>query len=295
MRPRSKRWRGGKTSIPDLGMNRRAAVLGLASAALTSPARAAQPLELAGRYEQGGYAIGRTTPGAGIFLDGQAVGAASEAGYFIIGFDRDAGPRSVLRVTGPRGETVNTLEIARGDFDIQRINGLGSPYQGKASPELEARIAGETARKQAAFASLSPRDDFRSGFSSPLVSFRVSALFGGQRIVNGLARPPHYGIDLAAPTGTPVHAPAGGVVQLAETGMLYEGGLIMIDHGQGLVAAYLHLSGVDVLRGQVITRGQRIGAVGATGRATGPHLCWRLKWRRHNMNPMLLVGGPRPA
>lgn len=110
-----------------------------------------------------------------------------------------------------------------------------------------------------------------------------------------MPRPPHYGIDLAAPRGTPVYAPAGGVVLLAENGMLFEGGLIMIDHGQGLVAAYLHLSSVDVLRGQSVTRGERIGAVGATGRATGPHLCWRLKWRGRNMNPMLLVGAQTPV
>lgn len=213
----------------------------------------------------------------------------------MIGFDRDAPSKVVLRVADRGPDTTRTLDIAKGDFDIQRISGLGSPYRGQASPELEARIADESRRKAAAFASRLDRDDFRDGFSSPLKDFRVSARFGGQRIVNGLPRPPHYGIDLAAPRGTPVRSPAGGEVLLADSGMLFEGGLIMIDHGQGLVTAYLHLSDVGVARGQAVRRGERIGAVGATGRATGPHLCWRMKWRGRHMDPMLMVGARTPA
>ena len=250
---------------------------------------------MTGRYQQGGFAIGRTAPGAKILLDGQSVTRASRAGFFIVGFDRDAPSKAVLRVSSLGPDTSRTLDIAKGDFDVQRISGLGSPYRGKASPELEARIADENRRKAAAFASRLERDDFRGGFSSPLSDFRVSARFGGQRVVNGLPRPPHYGIDLAAPRGTSVRAPAGGEVLLADSGMLFEGGLIMIDHGQGLVSAYLHLSDVGVSRGQSVRRGERIGAVGATGRATGPHLCWRMKWRGRHMDPMLMVGVRTPA
>lgn len=230
-----------------------------------------------------------------MFLDGEQVTRASDAGFFVLGFDRDAAPQATVKVSNREGETLRTLQVGRADYDVQRIKGLRRVYQGQASPELEARIAAETKRKAAAFASRIDRDDFRAGFSSPLRNFRVSARFGGQRIIDGRPRPPHYGIDMAAPRGTPVHAPAGGLVTLAETGMLFEGGLIMIDHGQGLVTAYLHLSGVDVMRGQSVSRGQRIGAVGATGRATGPHLCWRMKWRDRHMNPMLMVGAATPA
>ena len=228
-------------------------------------------------------------------MDGRPITRASPAGFFIIGFDRDAPAKLVLKVAGPGPDASRTLDIARAEYDVQRITHRVSPYQGKASPELEARIADESRRKAVAFASRTDRDDFHGGFSSPLRDFRVTSRFGGQRIVNGRPRPPHYGIDLAAPRGTPVRAPAGGLVLLAETGMLFEGGLIMIDHGQGLIGAYLHLSAVDVRRGQTVSRGERIGAVGATGRATGPHLCWRLKWRDRNMDPMLLVGAQTPA
>lgn len=193
------------------------------------------------------------------------------------------------------GEASRTLDIGRAEYDVQRIKGIRRVYAGKADPELEARIADESRRKAAAFASRLDGDGFRDGFSAPLRDFRVTARFGGQRIIDGRPRPPHYGVDLAAPSGTSVHAPAAGVVVLADPRMLYEGGMIMIDHGQGLVSCYLHLSAVDASQGQGVRRGERIGAVGATGRATGPHLCWRLKWRGRNMNPMLLVGARRPT
>lgn len=275
-------------------LNRRTAVLGLASAALAAPTQAAD-LALSGRMQQSGFAIGRTTPRAKVFLDGQMVARASDDGFFYLGFDRDAGPRAQVRIDARGADLTRHLQIDRAEYDIQRIKGLRRVYQGQASPELEARIAEESRRKAAAFASVTDRDDFRTGFSAPLRDFRVTARFGGQRIVDGRPRPPHYGIDLAAPTGTPVTAPAGGLVVLADPRMLYEGGIVMIDHGQGVVSAYLHLSSVDVADGQSLARGQRIGAVGSTGRATGPHLCWRLKWRGRHMNPMLMVGVPGPA
>ena len=245
--------------------------------------------------QQSGFAIGRTTPRAKVFLDGQMVARASDDGFFYLGFDRDAGPHARVRIDARGADLTRQLQIDRAEYDVQRIKGLRRVYQGQASPELEARIADESRRKAAAFASVTDRDDFRTGFSAPLRDFRVTARFGGQRIVDGRPRPPHYGIDLAAPTGTPVTAPAGGLVVLADPRMLYEGGIVMIDHGQGVVSAYLHLSSVYVAGGQSLARGQRIGAVGSTGRATGPHLCWRLKWRGRHMNPMLMVGVPGPA
>lgn len=245
--------------------------------------------------QQSGFAIGRTSPGAKVSLDGQLVTRASDDGFFYLGFDRDAGPQAQVRIDARDGDVRRTLQIARAEYDIQRIKGLRRVYQGQASPELEARIVEESRRKAAAFASVTDRDDFKGGFSAPLRDFRVSARFGGQRIIDGRPRPPHYGIDLAAPRGTAVRAPAGGLVVLADPAMLFEGGLIMIDHGQGLVSAYLHLDSVDVSQGQIVTRGRRIGAVGSKGRATGPHLCWRLKWRGRRMNPMLMVGIPGPA
>jgi murein DD-endopeptidase MepM/ murein hydrolase activator NlpD len=114
-------------------------------------------------------------------------------------------------------------------------------------------------------------------------------------VLNGVLGRPHYGVDIAAPEGSMVVAPADGVVALAETDLFYEGGLLMIDHGQGLITLYLHLSKLDVALGQSVKQGQTIGRVGKKGRATGAHLCWRMKWRGQNLDPSLAVtafGGP---
>ena len=278
------------------GVNRRALIVSAAALALPWRAFAEPPgLELSGRFQQGGFAFGRTAPRAQVLLDGEDAGQASANGLFVVGFDRDGPPTAEIRVRTPQGEAAHKAEIARGVFDIQRISGLPEDQVTPTNPALLARLEAEARRKAEGFASHADIDDFRDGFILPVHGFRLTAHFGGQRILNGEPKRPHYGDDLAAPVGTPVHAPAGGVVAFAETGLHYEGGLILIDHGQGLVSCYLHLSRVGVERGQRLARGELIGAVGKEGRATGPHLCWRLKWRGRNLDPMLLLGAQAPV
>ena len=281
---------------PGQGLNRRALILSGAAATFAGRAWAGPPgLELAGRFQQGCFAIGRTAPRAQVRLDGEEVGQASAEGLFVVGFDRDGPPAAEIGVRTPDGEASHRAEIAKGVFDIQRISGLPEDEVTPSNPALLARLEAEARRKAEGFASHADLDDFKDGFVLPVRGFRLSARFGGQRILNGEPKRPHYGDDLAAPVGTPVHAPAAGVVSFAETGLHYEGGLIMIDHGQGLVSCYLHLSRVGVVRGEMVATGQLIGAVGKEGRATGPHLCWRLKWRGRNLDPMLLVGAQAPV
>lgn len=173
---------------------------------------------------------------------------------------------------------------------MQRISGLPQDQVTPTDPALLARIRAEAAQKAIGYASRVDDDAFREGFTMPLRTWRLSARFGGQRILNGVPQTPHFGSDLAAPSGTPIMAPAAGVVSLSSPDMHYEGGLTMIDHGQGLVSVYLHQSRLDVTAGDRVARGQIIGAVGMKGRATGPHLCWRMKWRGRNLDPMLMVG-----
>jgi murein DD-endopeptidase MepM/ murein hydrolase activator NlpD len=267
-----------------------AAAAAISTIAGAAAGAAAPRLELSGRLVQGGFAIGRASPGARILLDGTEVGRASVDGLFVVGFDRDAPATAELAAISQDGEARRTLQIARGEFDVQRIDGLPEDQVTPTDPALLARIARETQRKNVGFSSRADLEGFVGGFVLPVKGARLAARFGGQRILNGEPKRPHYGDDLAAPVGTPVSAPAAGVVSFAETGLHYEGGLIMIDHGQGLISLYLHLSRIDVKPGQTVAQGQLIGAVGKEGRATGPHLCWRMWWRGRHLDPMLLVG-----
>jgi murein DD-endopeptidase MepM/ murein hydrolase activator NlpD len=274
-----------------------APALALAPRAFAQSTLTPVPLALSGKLVQSGCVIGRTAPGAAITLDDQDVGEASAEGLFVIGFDRDAPGRCKLEAETPTASIQRYLTIAPIDYDVQKIDGLPQDQVTPTDPALLARIAEEAKRKAVGFSSDIDFDGFKDGFSLPLPagSFRQSARFGGQRILNGAPERPHYGSDLAAPIGTPVTAPADGLVSFAETGLHYEGALILIDHGQGLISAYLHLSKVGVSAGQRVKRGELIGAVGKEGRATGPHLCWRMKWRARNLDPMQLLGMPQPV
>ncbi|WP_439476228.1 M23 family metallopeptidase [Brevundimonas sp.] len=272
-------------------LNRRGVVLGSGALIAAGPARAQddEALTLTGRFVQGGHALGRTWPRALIFVDGESLTAASADGAFLIGFDRDA-PGSV-QIEARLGDRAvrRTLDIARGLFPSTSVNGLPPSTVEPSDPELLARIRREVVLKTEGFASRIDADHFRDGFVWPLEGFRVTSRWGSQRVLNGTPARPHYGIDLAAPQGTVIRAPAAGRVALAQSGLHFEGGLVLIDHGQGLITAYLHQSRLDVAAGQELRRGDPIGRVGMTGRATGPHLCWRMKWRDRNLDPSLLV------
>lgn len=273
--------------------SRRDVVFGAAALLAAGSARAQDDddddLTLTGRFVQGGHALGRTWPRALVFVDGESLTSASAEGVFIVGFDRDA-PASVQIEARLDGRAARrTLAIAPGRFSRTSIGGLPPATVEPADPELLARIQGEIALKAEGFASRLDADHFRDGFDWPLESFRVTSPWGSQRILNGTPARPHYGVDLAAPQGTVIRAPAAGRVALARPGLHFEGGLVLIDHGQGLITAYLHQSRLDVRAGQALRRGDPIGRVGMTGRATGPHLCWRMKWRDRHLDPTLLI------
>ena len=266
-----------------------AALLGAGSARAQASGQTATDLDLTGRFVQGGHAIGQTWPHALIFVNGEALSAASADGWFIIGFDRDA-PASVQVEARSRARSASrTLTIAPGGFPSTSVNGLPPSTVEPSDPALLARIRDEVVLKTEGFASRTDADGFRDGFIWPLESYRVTSRWGAQRVLNGTPARPHYGIDLAAPQGSAIRAPAPGRVTLAQPALHFEGGLVLIDHGQGLITAYLHQSRLEVRQGQDLMRGNLIGRVGMTGRATGPHLCWRMKWRDRNLDPSLLV------
>jgi murein DD-endopeptidase MepM/ murein hydrolase activator NlpD len=212
---------------------------------------------------------------------------------FLIAFDRDAAPTAILAARLANGSEVRqTLVIAPRAWDISRLNTL--PKYPVPRPEFERARPAELAQISAARALRSDSQGWRQTFLWPATG-RISTLFGSQRIYRGEPGAYHSGIDIARPTGTVVLAPADGVVVLAAaTPFTLEGNLLMIDHGMGLNTAFMHLSRIDVRVGQQVRRGQPVGAVGRTGRATGPHLHWSLKWRDARIDP-LLVAGPMPV
>jgi murein DD-endopeptidase MepM/ murein hydrolase activator NlpD len=255
------------------------------------PPPATLTLNCAGAFTQGGVALCRTLPGAAIAVDGVASGQADAQGWAVIGFNREHGAQGVVTASANGASTNATYPIVAREFDIQRVNGLPQQTVTPSDPEVLARIAREATLKREAFASLADMEGFLDGFILPVEGGRVSGRWGNQRVLNGTPSTPHFGYDIAAPTGTPIRAPAAGVVTLANPDMHYEGGLVFIDHGQGLITMYLHMSRLDVAVGQRVEQGQVLGAVGSSGRATGPHLCWRMRWRERQLDPSVAVEG----
>lgn len=240
--------------------------------------------------EQGGLIHGKTDPGAKVMLDGRALRVAPD-GAFIFGFSRLAPPKATLDVVDRGGtETHRDLAVAPRHYRIQRINGLPQ-NQVSPNPETVKRIVHDIAAIRAAHKIDSSDRDFETRFIWP-VTGPITGVFGSQRILDGKPRAPHAGTDIAAPAGTPVKAAAGGTVTLAEPDFVLDGGTVTIDHGFGLSTLYIHLTNIAVHKGERVTQGQVIGAVGATGRATGPNLHWGVYWYEMALDPMLAAGPP---
>ncbi|MBK5912242.1 peptidase M23 [Rhodothalassium salexigens] len=251
----------------------------------------ARAVEFEGAFTQGGLVRGKASPGARVTLDGQTLKVSAD-GDFVFGFGRDETGPVTLTVTRPDGtDLAYRFAVAPRDYDIQRIDGLDEDKV-TPPPEYYARRKRETGRVAAARGHRTDALDWTGGFDWPATG-RISGVYGSQRILNGKPRWPHYGVDVAAPAGTPVAAPAAGIVRLADSDFLLEGGIVIIDHGFGVTSTLFHLQRVDVAEGERVARGQTIGAMGATGRATGAHVDWRINWGRVRLDPQL-IAGPLP-
>jgi murein DD-endopeptidase MepM/ murein hydrolase activator NlpD len=247
----------------------------------------AQDVHLDGHIVQGGLVFGHAPGAVRVALDGEAL-MHSDDGHFVFGFSRDDTAARVLSVEFQDGRRWSrSLVPADREFKIERIDGLDQNFV-TPPPEVYERIRSDVALTRAARQRRDHRTDWLSGWIWPARG-RISGVYGSQRILNGEPRNPHWGIDIAAPTGTAVLAPAPGVVTLAEDDMYYSGGTLFLDHGHGLVSAFLHLDSLAVELGQVVEQGQEIGRVGATGRATGPHLDWRINIGSTRVDPRLLL------
>jgi len=249
---------------------------------------------LAREPAQGVVTIGRAPDNAVAVTFNGTVVPLTPDGFFLIGFDRDAENSASLTAKLADGRVIEQyVPVKPGNWDIQHV--ATSPLGGaRTSAEFQARRGGELAQINAARARQVTSEGWRQDFIWP-VKGRISGKFGSQRIYNGTPGSYHSGLDIAMPSGTPFVAPADGVVILAaKSPFTLEGHLLMIDHGGGLNSAFLHLSRIDVKPGDVIRQGQRIGAIGATGRATGPHLHWGMKWNEERIDPQTLAG-PMPS
>ena len=245
-------------------------------------------LYLDGNFVQGGLVQGLTTPGAVVSVDGKQV-RVSDDGVFVLGFGRNDIEPVVIEVLHSDGSIERRrIEIHAREYSIQRIDGL-PPKQVTPDEAVLARIKYEADLARAARRIDTGRTDFLTGFVWPARG-RISGVYGSQRILNGEPRRPHFGVDIAAPTGTQVIAPADGVISLVHDDMYFSGGTLFIDHGHGLASTFLHLSRILVVEGDAVKRGQPIAEIGASGRATGPHLDWRMSWFQKRIDPQLLVG-----
>ena len=249
----------------------------------------AQCPQLEGTLVQGGLVWGETIPGSSVMVGGEALDVLDD-GTFFAGFGRDAAPSAELVIEGAQ-PCRQSLEVKSRKYNISRVEGVPQQTVTPSAEHLQ-RIKRERALVGAAKGQRGQRPDLvqgaLAGFEWPATG-RISGVYGSQRIYNGMPKSPHYGVDVAVPTGTPVHAPTAGVITLAEPDLFYSGGTVILDHGYGLSSSFLHLSKVHVEVGQEIRTGDLLGEVGATGRATGPHLDWRMSWRNQRVDPQLLV------
>lgn len=249
-------------------------------------------LTLTGPMTQGGLIVGRTVPGATVTFDGKRLSVQAD-GAFAFGFGRDFGASAVVEATLADGRTISrTLTVAPREYDIQRIDGLPDSMVSPPQEVLD-RIARENKAVGAARGFDTPQTWFAEKIDWPVIGI-ISGVYGSQRILNGEPRRPHFGVDIASPEGTPIAAPAPGIVRMAEPDLYYTGGTVILDHGAGISTTYLHMSRLDVAVGDQIGRGAPVGLVGKTGRATGPHLCWRLNWFQERLDAQL-AAGPMPG
>jgi murein DD-endopeptidase MepM/ murein hydrolase activator NlpD len=260
----------------------------VAAIAAVTPATASDRFtELPQSAQQGAMVIGRTASGNRVKLEGRALRVSAD-GVFVFAIARDAVKAAGLELIWFDDVTEWThVDVTPRDWPIEKINGV-PPATVNPSPEIAARIA----REQSLVAAVRTRDDAREDFAQPFiwpVQGRISGRFGNQRVYNGTPKSPHSGMDIAAANGTPVKAPAGGIVTFASMSLYLTGGTVVIDHGAGVSSNFLHLSRIDVKVGDRVKQGQVFAAVGATGRATGPHLHWGMNWFDTRIDPLLVL------
>lgn len=263
-------------------------LLWLCAAVWPWPVQADENIELHGEWAQGGMVKGRVGTGTRVRFEGRDL-RISPQGWFVFGLNRDQKPNAVLEIIrGDGTQQRQIVNVRARKYDVQRIDGLPKSKVTPSAKDLE-RIGRENSMIGSARMVDSDLTGFLSEFQWPVIG-PISGVYGSQRILNGTPKRPHYGVDIAAPSGTPVVAPAPGRVTLVHPDMFYTGVTVNLDHGHGVSSIFIHMSESLVEEGQRVAAGEAIGSVGATGRATGPHLHWGMNWFKVRLDPQLLVG-----
>jgi murein DD-endopeptidase MepM/ murein hydrolase activator NlpD len=275
-------------------IHRRAFVISAAATTLLASHARAQSsrISLTGKMEQGSLVIGKAPPGTNLKVDARIVRVAPD-GSFAFGFEYDQTKPSTLSAVFADGSTESrdVMPSAR-QYEIQRISGLPPQIAHPSAPDIVARIQREHAQVYAARKTDSDLSYFAEPFDWPAKGI-ISGLFGSQRILNDVPSAPHMGVDIAGGEGAPIHAPASGTVLIADQFFLV-GGYTLLDLGHGVFTGYMQQSKLLVKPGDAVARGQQIGNIGHTGRATGPHLHWQMNWFSVRLDPSLSARTPLP-
>ncbi|GBD92130.1 murein DD-endopeptidase MepM [bacterium BMS3Abin04] len=245
----------------------------------------AQNVIIKGNLRPGELLVGYTDSLQSVLLDSKPL--KSSDGVFIFGFDRDAKGIHYLKLMYKNGkEIIKKLKLKKRKYKIQRINKIKKKYVKPPKSEI-TRITEERKKIKKARRIIEETDSlfYLSGFKRPVKGGRLTSIFGSQRILNGVPKNPHNGLDIASPRGTPVYAMADGIVRLVGHKFFYNGNFVLIDHGQGLNSIYLHFRKTFVKDGQFVKKGEEIGEIGTTGRSTGPHLHWGVQWYNKRIDP----------
>ena len=244
-------------------------------------------VEFLGSFTQGSFILGKTEPKAKVLIDNKKV-RVSKDGYFAFGLGRDRKNNILITVKKNNKKELIEKKILKRKYNIQRIDGL-PPKHVTPPPEVLDRIREDNKKIGKARSINSPLDFFNKEFIFPIDKYIITGVYGSQRILNGKPRRPHYGIDFHAPAGTPVKAMMDGKVTLVEKDMYFTGGTIIFDHGHGVSTLYMHMKDIDVKLGDNVKKGQIVGTLGQSGRATGPHLDIRLNWFDVKLDPMTIL------
>ena len=239
--------------------------------------------ELKGNFFQGNLIVGKTSPDSKIFIDKKKI-KVSKKGFFVFGITKDRKNDVTIKIVQNNLSKKIIKKIYKKKYLIQKINGL--PTKQVTPPkEVYERIKNDNKLIANARATNSDLHFFNKEFKLPLENSIITGVYGSQRVLNGIPKSPHYGLDFAAKEGTEIQAMLDGTVTLAEKNLYYTGGTITFDHGHGISTLYMHLKDINVKKGQKIKQGDIIGTVGKTGRSTGAHLDIRLNWFGAKLDP----------